>query len=122
MPRQQAMRTPESRAFTTEQSHDGQISTESILLRNYDRDQAHRLAVTCVGPSGGVAFDRTVLVDPMETVSIETRLERSVYHVEVRLDSHTTASTECLIGSDPAECAVIETGNNTVSVTDGHFC
>ncbi|MFT4923332.1 MAG: hypothetical protein ACI8XM_002558 [Haloarculaceae archaeon] len=121
MSRQQPLRTPESQAFTAEEATERQISAESLLLRNYDREKPHRLAVTCVGPSGEIAFDRTVLVEPMETLSIETRLERSVYDVEVRLDGHTTASAECLIGSDPAECAVIETGNNTVSVTDGHF-
>lgn len=96
-----------------------QSKTESLVLRNYDGLCTQMLTVTCRDCDGDVAFDRTVPVDPGETVSIHTHFERGVYRVEVRLDDDTTATAACLIGDDPTECALIETGNGTVSVTDG---
>lgn len=98
-----------------------QVNNESLVLRNYDTEETHTLDVTLLDPSGDVAFDRTVTVDPRATVCIETRLERAVYRVSAHLETGTMARTDCLIGSGPDECAVIETGNGTVSVSDGLF-
>jgi hypothetical protein len=44
-----------------------------------------------------------------------------VYRVEVRSEAGATASAECLIGSDPSECAMVETGNGTLSVVEGLY-
>ncbi len=97
------------------------VSDESLVLRNYDSADAHEIAVRFVDHHGETAFDRTVAVAPLETVSVQTRLERAVYRVEVRLENGTTASAECLIGSDPGECAMVETGNGRISVVEGVF-
>jgi hypothetical protein len=96
-------------------------SDESLVIRNHDSSETHNLRVRFVNHHGEFAFNRTISVAPLETVSIETRLERAVYRVEVRLDEGTAASAECLIGSDPGECALVEVGNGIVSVVEGLF-
>lgn len=97
------------------------ISDESLVIRNHDSSETHNLRVTFVDHNGECAFDRTIPVAPLETVSIETRLDRAVYRVEVRLEDGETESSECLIGSDPDECALVEVGNGVVSVVEGLF-
>lgn len=97
------------------------ITDESLVVRNHDSSETHDLQVTLVDHRGELAFDRTLSVAPLETVSIETRLDRAVYRVEARLEAGAAASSECLIGSDPDECALVEVGNGIVSVVEGLF-
>ena len=96
------------------------VSSESLVLRNYD-DSTHDVHVTITDDNGETAFTRTVSVGPQDTVSIQTRLERAVYRVDVRLDNGVGDRADCLLGSDPNECAKIETGNGVVSVVEGYF-
>lgn len=96
------------------------VSAESLVLRNYD-DATHDVHITITDHNGKTAFTRTVSVGPRDTISIQTRLDRAVYRVDVRLDNDVDDRAECLLGSDPNECAKIETGNGVVSVVEGYF-
>jgi len=60
------------------------VSGESLVLRNYD-DSTHNVHITITDDNGETVFTRTVSVGPQDTVSIQTRLDRAVYRVEVRL-------------------------------------
>jgi hypothetical protein len=95
-------------------------SSESLVLRNYD-DSTHDVEITITNHDGETAFNRTVSVGPQDTVSIQTRLDRAVYRVDVQLDTGESDRADCLLGSDPNECAKIETGNGVVSVVEGYF-
>lgn len=96
------------------------VSGESLVLRNYD-DSTHNVHITITDDNGETAFTRTISIGPQDTVSIKTRLKRAVYRVDVRLDNGVSDRTDCLLGSDPNECAKIETGNGVVSVVEGYF-
>ncbi|TKX68652.1 hypothetical protein [Halorubrum sp. SP9] len=96
------------------------VSGESLVLRNYD-DSTHDVHVTITDHDGETAFTRTVSVGPRDTISIQTRLDRAVYRVDVRLDNGVGDRADCLLGSDPNECAKIEAGNGVVSVVEGYF-
>ena len=95
-------------------------SSESLVLRNYD-DSTHDVEVTITNHDGETAFTRSVSVGSQDTVSIQTRLDRAVYRVDVQLDTGENDRADCLLGSDPNECAKIETGNGVVSVVEGYF-
>lgn len=97
------------------------VDDESLVLRNYDSDDGHQVAVRFIDGQDSLAFDRTVSVGPRETVSIDTGLDRAVYRVEARLENGATAGAECLVGRDPSECAMVETGNGRVSVVEGVY-
>lgn len=94
------------------------VSDESVVLRNYDDDSTHEIQVTFTDHNGEVIFFRTVSVTPRETVDIQTRLDRAVYRVDARLENGATARADCLLGSDPGECAIVETGNGLISVVE----
>jgi hypothetical protein len=97
------------------------FGAESISIRNYDTAVGHEPTVTVTDGSGTVFFDRPVPVDPLKTVSIQTQLNRGVYDVTVTAEDATSISAKCLLGDAPGECAVIELGNGTATVTDGHW-
>jgi hypothetical protein len=121
MPPQKYDDDPTADSTPAESAATRALSDESLVVRNHDSSETHNLRVTFVDHNGECAFDRTIPVAPLETVSIETRLDRGVYRVEVRLEDGETASSECLIGSDPGECALVEVGNGIVSVVEGLF-
>jgi len=95
------------------------VSDETLVVRNYDGNDAHEVDVTFLDADGDVAVSRTLTVAPLETIAIETRLKRGVYLVRARLDTGETDSAECLVGSGPTETALVETGNGAVSVAEG---
>lgn len=97
------------------------VCDESLVVRNHDGAEAHEIHVSFVDHHGELAFDRTVSLAPGATVGIRTRLVRAIYRIEVRLETGATDRAECLIGSDPSECAMVETGNGTISVVEGPF-
>lgn len=118
----QKTRVPDDWIVADSESADvGLVTDESLVARNYD-DSAHNIHVTFTDHKGETAFARTVSLEPRETMSIQTRLDRAVYRVDARLDTGEAASADCLLGSDPDECAMIETGNGLVNVAEGHFC
>lgn len=121
MPTQQSLASSDVDSLPRQEPTAPAVTDESLIIRNYDTPEAHEVQIRFVDHRGQTAFNRTVSVAPMETVSIQSRLERAVYRVEVRLENGATASAECLIGSDPSECALIETGNGRVSVVEGLF-
>ncbi|MEF8852324.1 MAG: hypothetical protein V5A28_07890 [Haloarculaceae archaeon] len=105
------------------------VTDESLVLRNYDGAPV-RVHVRFVDADDETAFDRTYALGPGDVVSTPTRLRRGVYRVVATLDGGPgqtgdaggTAerdAAECLVGSAPAETAVVETGNGVVSVTEG---
>lgn len=95
------------------------VSDESLVLRNYDSDDTHDVAVSLLDAVDDLAFDRRYTLSPGSVLSVATRLERAVYRVEVRLDGTAHAHAECLIGSGPGETALVEIGNGLVSVSEG---
>jgi len=97
------------------------FGSESVTIRNYDATEAHTLAVTVTDPHDEVVVDRSVTVEPANTLSLQLPLERAVYQVGVTLDYGISDSIECLIGSNLEECAVIECGNGIISVTAGYY-
>lgn len=66
-------------------------------------------------------LDRTVAVTPLETTIVQTEVGRAVYRVHAQLADGTSARADCLLGSDPSECAMIETGNGVISVSENPF-
>jgi hypothetical protein len=110
--------------WTTSLSKDADtrlVSNECLTLRNYDDDRAHEIQIRFIHHNGDVVLARTVSVPPRETVSIHPRVERAMYRVTARLENGETATADCLLGSDPSECAMVETGNGLLSVVDGPF-
>lgn len=110
-------RTPETESPSQESTQ--VVSEQSLVVRNYDGSRAHELRISFVDSDGEVAFTRALVVEPLETIAVQTRLERAVYRVEARLDDRERDSAECLVGSGPNETALVETGNGTVSVAEG---
>jgi hypothetical protein len=117
MPAQQYGPDSESRSTDSPAT----VDENGLVVRNYDGAETHDLRVRFVDPYGETVLDRTVSVAPQETAAVGTRLERAVYCVEVRMENGASASAECLIGSGPGECAMVETGNGRVSVVEGAF-
>lgn len=105
------------------------VTDESLIVRNYGGTSV-RVHIRFVNADDEAVFDRTYTLGSGEVVSTSTRLRRGVYRVAATVDygsadpsdaSKTTkqAAAECLIGSAPAETAVVETGNGVISVTEG---
>jgi hypothetical protein len=95
------------------------VNDESLVLRNYDGEDSHELVVRFRDADGELAFERTYELGPDEVVATRTRLPRGVYGVTVRRADGAAATRECLIGSGPAETAVVETGNGILSLVEG---
>jgi hypothetical protein len=121
MPIRRSAYETEPTAPPTESTASRVVDDERLVLRNYDSDDGHQVAVRFVDGQDTPAFDRTVSVAPGETVSVDTGLDRAVYRVEARLENGATAGAECLVGRDPSECAMVETGNGRVSVVEGVY-
>lgn len=119
MPSQQPVAETDSDTSGTEITATRVVNDESLVIRNYDNSDRHEVEISCLDHHGDLAFDRTVCVGPQETISVRTRLERGVYRVHAQLETGATASAECLIGSAVNECAMIETGNGSISVVEG---
>lgn len=118
----QKTRVPDDWTDSASGSADNHLITdETLVIRNYD-DSAHGIQVTVTNHRGETVFDRAVSLNSRETVSIQTRLDRAVYRIDARLDTGGTARADCLLGSDPDECAMIETGNGMINVAEDHFC
>jgi hypothetical protein len=119
------MHTKRRRATTgseliTPADSDGMRTTiEGALIRNHDQERAYTCTVSVRDSFGNSICDRTATVDPAGTTSLELALGRGVYRVEVRHEAGGPVSSDCLIGGDPAEYAMIETGNGAITVTDG---
>jgi hypothetical protein len=95
------------------------VSDESIVLRNYDSETTHEVAVELRNADDEIAFQHTYTLTPQTVTSIQTRLPRAVYRVEVRVDGADSSSADCLVGSGPSETALAEVGNGLVSVAEG---
>lgn len=99
------------------------VTDESLVVRNYHHETVE-VTVQLLDPDDDVAFDRTYALGPGDVASTPTRLPRGVYRVVARLDDDALGTdgrdtADCLVGSDPTETALVETGNGVVSVTEG---
>ena len=121
MPTRRSTSETEPTAAPSETAPSHAVARESLVLRNYDSDDGHQVVVRFTDSHGNLAFDRTVSVAPRGTVSVDTSLDRAVYRVEAKLENGASASAECLVGRDPGECAMVETGNGRVSVVEGTY-
>ena len=121
MPIRQSPSEAEPATPPTETTTSRVVDDESLVLRNYDSDDGHQVAIRFIDGHDNLAFDRTVSVAPRETVSIDTGLDRAVYRVEARIENGATTGAECLVGRAPSECAMVETGNGRVSVVEGVY-
>jgi hypothetical protein len=97
------------------------VDTHGVVLRNYDGEDAHELSVEFRDAAGTTVFDRTFALEPLDTVTAQPNVEPDTYRVSAKCDGGQTASTECLIGSQAGEAALVEVGNGVVSLTDGLF-
>ena len=95
------------------------VDDDALVLRNYDDSETYTLTVRMRDAADDVAFERTYELGPVEEVHTRARLERGVYAVTVRRADGAAATRECLIGSGPAETAVVETGNGVCSIAEG---
>jgi hypothetical protein len=95
------------------------VSDESVVVRNYDGTDSHRITVRLTDPADETALERTYVVDPQATLAVSARLERTVYSVEATVDDDLRASARCLVGSGPDETVLVETGNGAVDVSEG---
>jgi hypothetical protein len=95
------------------------VSDEALVLRNYDSETTHEVTVEFHNADDEIAFQRTYTLTPQAVTSIQTRLPRAVYHVDVRVDGADSSSADCLVGSAPSETALVEVGNGLVSVAEG---
>ena len=95
------------------------VSDDSLVIRNYDDSEGHELVVRFRDADDELAFERTYDIGPAEVVRTQTRLPRGVYGVTVRRADGAAATRECLIGSGPAETAVVETGNGVLRLVEG---
>ena len=94
------------------------VDGDALVLRNYD-SSTYTVTVTMHDAADELAFERTYELGPATVVSTQARLQRGVYEVTVRPEDGDSVSRECLIGSGPAETAVVETGNGVYSVAEG---
>ena len=97
-----------------------QTKSDSSASDRPDRRTPSSESVRLVDSRDEVVVDRSVRVEPSETVSMRLPIDRATYRVEVTSDGETGDSAECLIGDTPEERAVIECGNGVVTVTAGH--
>jgi hypothetical protein len=95
------------------------VRDDALVVRNYDGRTAHEVTVRFVDANDEVALERTYTLLPEDVVSVATRVERGVYRVEARMEDGDFVGTECLVGADPGETAVVEVGNGLVSVSEG---
>ena len=95
------------------------VSDETLVLRNYDSETTHEVAVEFRNADDEIAFQQTYTLTPQAVTSIQTRLPRAVYRVDVRVDGADSASADCLVGSGPSETALVEVGNGLASVAEG---
>jgi hypothetical protein len=92
---------------------------EALVVRNYDGRRSHRVTVRFLDADDEIALERSYRLAPGDVVSISSRLDRGVYRVEARIEDDESVGVECLVGSGPAETALVEVGNGLVSVSEG---
>ena len=92
------------------------VNEESLILRNYDSEEAYEVTVALTDAADDTAFRETYTLGPAMTLRIGLRLQRAIYDVSVSVDDTRRDTAECLIGSGPEESAVIEVGNGQASV------
>jgi hypothetical protein len=93
---------------------------ESLVLRNYDGEQAADVTVRVFDADGNAAFEQTHA--PAGGLTIAAGVARGVYRVETELTDTRAASRDVLVGSDPQKTALVEVGNGLVSVAEGVAC
>jgi hypothetical protein len=92
---------------------------DALVVRNYDGRTSHEVTVRFIDANDEVALERHYTLSPGDVVSVATLVERGVYGVEAHVDDGEFVGTECLVGSGPAETALVEVGNGLVSVSEG---
>ncbi len=102
---------------STEQSVDG----HAVVLRNYDLSEPHVVRAQVHDTGGECVFERTLRVGPLETMPVKVQVDSAAYTITAQLENGSTDTTECHIGSNIGETALIETGNGLISVTDHHI-
>lgn len=115
---QEVLKQSGSRADEEPEASESTRTARRLVVRNYDRTDAHTLRVRFLDAENSVVLERSYRLAPLETVVVRARLERAVYRVEARTDD-VSDSADCLVGHAPSETALVETGNGTVSVVEG---
>jgi sarcosine oxidase gamma subunit len=94
--------------------------SEEIHVRNFDVRRSYDLTIE-VRDDQGLVFANRYHLTPGKTVSELDRLSPGEYEVRVQLDGRRDQTTVCEIGESPAQTALVEVGNGTVSVTEGLY-
>jgi hypothetical protein len=94
--------------------------SEEIHIRNFDVRRSYDLTVR-IYDSGDLAFASRYHLTPGKTESEAGRLQPGEYEVVVELDGRRQARERCRIDATPDRTALVELGNGTVSITQGHY-
>jgi hypothetical protein len=94
--------------------------SEEIHIRNFDLNKAHNLTIE-VHDSDGLVFANRYYLTPGKTESELGRLQPGEYELRVELDGRRQETTTCAVDGTPERTALVEVGNGTISVTEGHY-
>lgn len=104
-------------------TRDGTVQTptsEEIHFRNFDVERAYDLTVR-VRDGPDIVFADRYYLTPGKTVAVREEVPPGEYEVVVELDGHRRERAVCAVGPTAEETALVEVGNGTVSVTEGHY-
>lgn len=107
---------------TARQAHDnGQdsITSEDIVVRNYDQQWGYDLSLEVTETNGEIAFEKHYYLQAGQVESELNALSPGKYVIEATLDNLTTDTLQCQIDATPKHTAVIEIGNGALSLTEG---
>lgn len=94
--------------------------SEELHVRNFDVSRAYDLTVRIYGGQK-LAFASRYHLTPGKTESETDRLRPGEYEVVAELDGRRQERARCRIGGTPDRTALVELGNGTVSITQGHY-
>lgn len=95
-----------------------QGENEFLVLRNHDFERAYDVKVFLTDANGRTRGPNTFVVPPGQVRCILAELPDGRYRVRVSISGDEDRA-DVVLGSDPTEFALIETGNGAVSVTEG---
>lgn len=96
------------------------VRSEELHIRNFDVRRAYDLTVR-FRRGDNVVFSERYYLTPGKTVTEIDRIWPGEYEVVVELDAQRRETATCQVGPTPDETALIEVGNGTISVTEGHY-
>ena len=94
--------------------------SEELHIRNFDIRRSYDLTVR-FERDGHVVFCEQYYLTPGKTVTEIDRIWPGEYEVVVELDGRRREAAICRVGPAPDDTTLVEVGNGTVSITEGHY-